>query len=360
MNERNRILLRTVPFLAIGLLVFVAYLVLFVNIDEMIQVIRNTDLIIYSSSAVMLFIGTIFFTLTWQYLLFPLSVRISMKKAFAFVLVGVFADLVIPAESVSGEIVRTYLVSNEPDVNPGKVVASLVGQRIMGTVTTTVTLFISFLGLLALDFAISGLMLQILAVITILSAFAFVFLMVLCVKEKWTERLVIKLMHFIGKISRGRLKLERFQARIIDAMRAFYESMRVFSSKPKTLVLPAVFNVSSWISSFLVVFLVFISIGYLEANLTVFLLKIAVVYTLLVAIKSIPLGVPAEVGLPEIIMTTMFTLLGIPPSISAAATFLTRILTVWVNLFVGFAAVQWLGVTSLMRSGIFGKAKNQI
>lgn len=283
-----------------------------------------------------------------------------MKKAFVFVLVGVFADLIIPAESVSGEIVKTYLVSSESDVNPGKVVASLVGQRIMGTITTTVILFIGFLGLLALNFAISGLMLQILTVITILSAFAFVFLVVLCVKEKWTEGLVIRLMHFIGKISRGRFKLERFQARVIDAMRAFYESMRVFSSKPKRLVLPAVFNVSSWISSFLVVFLVFISIGYLETNLTVFLLKIVVVYTLLVAIKSIPLGVPAEVGLPEIVMTTMFTLLGIPPSISAAATFLTRILTVWVNLFVGFAAVQWLGATSLMRSGVFGKAKNQV
>ncbi|MCW3981364.1 MAG: flippase-like domain-containing protein [Candidatus Bathyarchaeota archaeon] len=360
MKERNTILLRTVPFLAIGLLIFVAYLVLFVNIDEMVHVIRNTDVIIYLSSAVMLFIGTIFFTLTWQYLLFPLSVKIPMKKAFVFVLVGVFADLIIPAESVSGEIVKTYLVSNELDVNPGKVVASLVGQRIMGTVTTTVILFIGFLGLLALNFAISELMLQILTVITILSAFAFVFLVVLCVKEKWTEGLVIRLMHFIGKISRGRFKLERFQARIVDAMRAFYESMRVFSSKPKRLVLPAVFNVSSWISSFLVVFLVFVSIGYLETNLTVFLLKIVVVYTLLVAIKSIPLGVPAEVGLPEIVMTTMFTLLGIPPSISAAATFLTRILTVWVNLFVGFAAVQWLGATSLMRSGVFGKAKNQV
>lgn len=360
MKERNIILLRTVPFLAIGLLIFVAYLVLFVNIDEMVHVIRNTDVVIYLSSAVMLFIGTIFFTLTWQYLLFPLSVKIPMKKAFVFVLVGVFADLIIPAESVSGEIVKTYLVSNESDVNPGKVVASLVGQRIMGTITTTVILFIGFLGLLALNFAISGLMLQILTVITILSAFAFVFLVVLCVKEKWTEGLVIRLMHFIGKISRGRFKLERFQARVIDAMRAFYESMRVFSSKPKRLVLPAVFNVSSWISSFLVVFLVFISIGYLETNLTVFLLKIVVVYTLLVAIKSIPLGVPAEVGLPEIVMTTMFTLLGIPPSISAAATFLTRILTVWVNLFVGFAAVQWLGATSLMRSGVFGKAKNQV
>jgi len=360
MNERRRILLRTIPFLVIGILAFIAYLVIFVDIQEMIHIIRSVNLPIYLSAALMLFLGTTFFTLTWQHLMLLLSVRIPLKRAFVFVLIGIFADLLIPAESVSGEIVKTYLVSNDTDVNPGQVIASLVGQRIMGTIATTTVLFLAFLGLLTLDFTISGLMLQILGVIAILSAFASIFLIILCVKEKWTEKLVIKVLHFAERVSRGRFQLERFQSSIIKAMRAFYESLRIFSLEPRKLLLPVLFHVFSSLSRFIVVFLVFVSIGYVESNLPAFLLKIVVVYTLLIAIKSIPIGIPAEVGLPDIIMTTLLNLFGIPQSISAAATFLTRILTVWLNLFAGFAAVQWLGVKSLMETGVFGKAKNKV
>jgi uncharacterized protein (TIRG00374 family) len=360
MNERRRILLRTIPFLAIGLLVFIVYLVIFVDIQEMLHIIRNVNIAVYLSATLILFVGITFFTLTWQHLLLLLSVRIPFRKAFIFVLIGTFADLLVPAESVSGEIVKTYLVSKEPDVNPGQVVASLVGQRIMGTIATTTVLFLSFLGLLALDLTISGLMLQILLVVAILSAFAFIFLVTLCVKEKWTEKLVIKVLHFVERVTRGRFQLERFESSIIKTMRAFYKSLRTFGSKPRKLVLPVLFHVFSSLSRFIVVFLVFVSIGYIETNLPAFLLKIVVVYTLLVSIKSIPIGIPAEVGLPDIIMTTLLGLFGIPQSISAAVTFLTRILTVWLNLFVGFAAVQWLGVKSLMETGVFGKTKNEI
>jgi len=100
--------------------------------------------------------------------------------------------------------------------------------------------------------------------------------------------------------------------------------------------------------------------GYLEPNIPVLLLKAAVVYALLVAVKSIPIGVPAEVGLPDIIITTLFILFGVRPDISAAATVLTRILTVWLNFFIGLVAVQWFGVKSLMESGVFGKKKNKV
>ena len=55
-----------------------------------------------------------------------------------------------------------------------------------------------------------------------------------------------------------------------------------------------------------------------------------------------------------------FMLFGIPPDVSAAVTVLTRILTVWLRFFIGFAAVQWLGVRGLMESGVFGKAKNEV
>ena len=360
MSERYRVLLRTVPFLTIGLLIFILYLVLFVDISEMIIVIQSANMLIYSLAASSLILATFLFALTWHYLLLPLSVKIPLRKTFAYVWIGVFTDLLIPAESLSGEIAKTYMMSREPNVNSGKVIASLVSQRILGTIVTTAILFTGFIALLTLNFSISSLMVQILVLMTAVSAVAFGFLVMVCVKQKWTERLVIAVVRFAERLSRGRFKLEQLRDRITDALRVFYESLRIFGSNPIKLLPAIIFNVLSWLFSIAIVFLVFASIGYLEPNISILLLEVAVVYTLLVAIKSIPIGVPAEVGLPDIAMATLFILFGIPPDVSAAATILTRMLTVWLSFFIGFVAVQWFGVKSLMESGVFGRTKDKV
>ena len=75
---------------------------------------------------------------------------------------------------------------------------------------------------------------------------------------------------------------------------------------------------------------------------------ILVVYSLSMSMQTIPLGIPAEVGFAEIVMTSLYTLLGVAPTISAAATILVRSLTVWLRLLIGYGVVQWLGVKILM------------
>ncbi len=61
----------------------------------------------------------------------PLATVITFQKAFMYSLVSNFIDLLVPAESVSGEISRIYFVSRD-GVNTGKAVASIVTQRILG------------------------------------------------------------------------------------------------------------------------------------------------------------------------------------------------------------------------------------
>jgi uncharacterized protein (TIRG00374 family) len=69
---------------------------------------------------------------------------------------------------------------------------------------------------------------------------------------------------------------------------------------------------------------------------------ILITATIVLAVKSVPIGVPFEVGLPEITMTTLYVGLGVPGDISATATILSRIITLWFRFFVGFIAQQWL------------------
>ena len=360
MNNNQKLILTTLPFLILGLLIFAAYLIFFVNIPEMIVIIQNVNVFIYSMAVLALILEVFLFTLTWQYLLAPLSVKVPLRKTFTFVWVGIFTDLLIPAESISGEIARGFLMSKESKGDSGKVIASLVSHRILGTTTITATLFLGFLMLIFLGHTMSSFLLQIFALISFACVVAFTFLTLICVKRGFTERLIGGILSLVERISRGRFKVAKFQGRIVGALESFYKSLRTFRSEPTKLVLPVLFYVLAWICSISIILLVLISIGYLEANIPILLIKVAVVNTLLVAIKSVPIGVPAEVGIPDIALTTLLSLFGIPLDISAAATLLTRFLTVWLSFLIGFVAVQWVGVKTLMESGVFGKTKNKI
>lgn len=70
------------------------------------------------------------------------------------------------------------------------------------------------------------------------------------------------------------------------------------------------------------------------------------------AIQHIPLGVPGEVGLTEIVMSSLYSTLlgGQYLAVSASATLLIRILTVWIRFVVGYILfVKWMGTKFLAK-----------
>jgi hypothetical protein len=97
-----------------------------------------------------------------------------------------------------------------------------------------------------------------------------------------------------------------------------------------------------------VFYLTFLSMGYPQISWS----AILVITAIFMAVKSIPVGVPFEVGLPEITLTTLLYFFVrqwagtdlFAWEISATATILMRLLTLWLRFFIGFAAQQWIGI----------------
>jgi len=56
------------------------------------------------------------------------------------------------------------------------------------------------------------------------------------------------------------------------------------------------------------------------------------------------------VGVVEIVMTSLYGLLGVEAGIAAAATVLIRLLTVWLRIIIGFVAVQWIDLKDLAKN----------
>jgi uncharacterized membrane protein YbhN (UPF0104 family) len=91
--EKRKTLTRTIPLLLIGLLIFVAYLYFFVDIPEMLITIQQIDIFYYSLAVAVLLLNMVAYSLTWQYLLHPLSMKVSFKKTLLITWVGTFVHI---------------------------------------------------------------------------------------------------------------------------------------------------------------------------------------------------------------------------------------------------------------------------
>ena len=354
MPKRKTLLYRTVPFLIIGLLAFVLYLVFFVNIDEMIATIKQTNVPIYLISAVATVLEVGLFSSAWHYFLKPLSATLPFKRAFMYVWASSFIDLLIPAESVSGEISRIYFITHD-GIDTGKAVASVVTQRILGTFLIVGTLISGALYLLIFQIPFPSLVQSLIYFVIAASAIFLCLISVVWFKENWTQKLIDKIIVFAERITRGRWNLNAWRDKARKDTKTFYESIHSFGANPKKLFFPILFLTLSWFFSILVHYLVFAAIGYI-LNWAILI----VVYSLVITVKSIPVGIPWEFGVTEIAMATLFGAFGVPLSISVAATVLIRIVTDFFRFVVGFGAFQWIGIKTLTESETLVEQKNEI
>ena len=333
---------QTFLLLALGLAAFFIYLYIFnVDIPTIIATAQRVDLSIYSMAVIFLIFDTFFYSLSWYLLLNFLSVKLSIMKSFLYVWYGTFVDIAIPAESISADVTKVYLVTREHNGTSGKVVASLVIQRLMGMGINILSLLLG-ITLLLMERPVSGLVLNLSLFLAGTSTFFLILLIFLCFREKWTLKIIDAVIRFLNYISRGRWKLTKVRGEVVKAAKIFHDSIKEFGHAPKTLFASVSFGVISWFLSIGIAYLVFLSMNF-QVQWSVIILT----HSIISAIHGIPLGIPFEAGLPEITMTTIYVVSGISPDISATATILTRILTVWLRFFIGFGVQQGLEIKAI-------------
>jgi uncharacterized protein (TIRG00374 family) len=336
---------RGILFLLIGLSIFLVYLYFFggkTGIADIAAKLQTANLSYYSLAFISIILSMLFSSLTWHRLLNILSIRATFRKAFLYVWIGTFVDLLIPMESVSGEVSKAYLMSKNSNVNSGKVVASILSHRILSMTITLGGLIISSV-FFVLKYNPPELILYFIITIASCTALSIVLLAYLSVRKQTTRKIVNWVINLAARISRGRLELTSLRSKAQKMLKAFHQGIGILTRNPKALAGPVVFSIASWSLHVLVYLLVFTSIGF-EISLS----AIIIVYSITVSLQTIPLGIPGEVGFMEFIMTTLYTLLGVPFVVSAAATVLTRVVTLWFKIIIGYAAVQWIGINVLM------------
>jgi len=345
MTDELRFPKRTgVLLLMVGLFVFLLYLYFFVPFrgpEGFLATIQQASPFYYSLAFICLLLTVAFYSLTWHNLLKLLSVKTSFLKAFQFIWIGTFVDLLVPAESVSGDVSRIYLMSKESGENAGKVVASVIGHRIVSGLVIFVGFLIGSVYFI-LKYSPPSLVQGAIVIMLVVTIASQSLLFYLSTRRHATEKLVNWIINLFTRLSRGRWHFDRLRKSAEKMLTAFHDGIETFGQRPKMLVLPVFFAGVAWFFDLLIVALVFFSLG--SFGVTISFSLIVIVYSIGVGLQVVPIGIPAEAGFYEIIMTSVYTFFGVPIGVSAVATVLTRVLTMWVKLLIGGIAVQWLGI----------------
>jgi uncharacterized protein (TIRG00374 family) len=354
-SPKPKITRKTVIFPILGLAAFFLYIYLFqVDIPAIIDTARRANLLFYGLAAVVSLVEIFFFSLSWRVLVNFLMIKLSVMRSYLFVWYGNFVDIIIPAESVSGEAMRVYLITKEQgNQTCGRVLASLVTHRVLGMSMNVAVLVLGMI-LLFTETQIDPLIFNLILFLTLGISVVLFLILLFSFKEQWILRIIDWLVRAGKFLSRGRWRgqLTKIKEDAFRIAGSFHDSMKDFQSNPKALFLSVLYLAVTWFFSLSIPFLVFVSLGH-TVSWSIILITSAIV----LAVKSIPLGVPFEVGLPEITMTTMYTSMGVPAGLSATATILTRLLTLWLRFFVGFLAQQWLELRPILNPAQKGTNK---
>lgn len=337
---------KSVVFPLLGLVGFFIYIYFFhVDILGILSKAKDADPIIYLIAIAFGMLEVFFFTISWRVLTNYLKIKISVLRAYLYVWYGIYVDTIVPAQSISGEVTRTYLCTRDKCGPFGKVVASLYMHRLLGMALNVVALIA---GIVLLTFGGNVNPIVFNAIIFVAAAIVGIIslMIVLGFKQQWTLKVINFVTNLAHKISFGKLKLSNLKDQAVEVTGHFHDSMKEFRHNPKALGGSIFYLIISWILSLSVPYLVFMSLGH-----PVTWSIIIVTSAIFLAVKAIPIGIPFEVGLPEAVMTTLYISMGINPALAATATILVRIITLWFRFFLGLASQQWLELKPAIPAG---------
>ena len=133
----------------VGLVLFLAYLQFVVKFDSLIQLLTSLDFAQYSlyfSLAILSLLLMIFFdSLIFYYLLQGLQVKIKLARMVLYNWIGNFVEMVVPCETVCGEVTRIFLIQKDTKSNIGLSAAPVISSRLISTVIYTVGLVVGLI-----------------------------------------------------------------------------------------------------------------------------------------------------------------------------------------------------------------------
>ncbi len=328
---------KTIGLLAFSILIL-AIMLWFVGIDQVIDALKVANIGIIALAIGAQVFTYFLYTLRWQILNQIADMDVSIKKLLPMVLVGLAVNNITPSGRGGGEPIRAYIMAKQCNYHMEDTFATVVADRALDTFPFVVLAAITIAAMaLYFDFDLWLLVVMVLAVIAIVAIL--IVLIYMCINPEFGKRVdgwIIGLVRRFYK--KNTIELEE---QIHSAIFGFQETMKMLISNKKGLYYTIPLSFLIWFFEIFRVYLVFLAFG---ANVNI--IVIGEVFIVACLVGMIPL-LPGGLGAVDGLMIIFYSAAGVPPSVSAAATVIERLISFWMATILGLVILPYYGSSVL-------------
>jgi len=316
---------KSTALVLLGLGIYLAYL-RWLGFGQVAESLDNVNPMLFFAALLLSLLMVAFNALSWRRVAEELDYGASFKDLFLIYLSSIFMNNLIPSGSFSGETARVYFLSKIDGASRFDAsFASVAASRIITAVPFILGMT---LGLAYLIFRcqVPSWVLNTCFVMMIFAVSVVVAFVGICFEERWLQRMV--------NLTIG--PLERIVHRDLDrelcsgAVFGFQRSMHLLRHKNGAMLVSLIWAFAGWLCLEMVAFAAFRSLGF-----EVSLFAIFAVYSVIIVFQALPLVLPGGIGLVEILMTAIFSAVGISIYDAAAVTILIRLVQLWFLALLG-------------------------
>ena len=324
---------RSTALVVLGLFGYFAYL-RHLGLGEVSASLAQVNLAVFGLAFLLSLLDIVFNALSWKTLVRELDYGISLLDVFLIYMSSIFLNNLIPSGSVSGETARLYFLSKiAGNARLDSSTASVAATRIITAIPFVLGMSAG-LAYLVLWYEVPSWALT--------TCFSMIFLMVsvgalfvgVCFSESWLSGAVNVVIDQVESLFKRSVNRSFYSS----ITRSFQQSMLLLlRNKNRPLVISSFWAFSGWLSLNLVAFATFRSLG-----VEVPIFAIFAVYSVIMVFQNLPLILPGGVGIVEILMTALFTAVGVSLHDAAAVTILARVAQLWFHTFLGGVCTVYL------------------
>jgi len=313
----------------LGYVALLFFLFFFVDVGRLFSVLGSINLGIYALALVSVIVSLLFHTLVWFQLLNSVQVKLGFRRTYVLYWVGVFVDNLIPG-GWSGDLFKAYLLSRDPNLDSGKVVASVVAKNVYEAIFNLGSMILGLVVLfLNYNLTDNGILLTIGGIMVLLTL-PLVVLLVISFNPAGAKKVLRAIVRLVSRIGRKRWDLTKFQASMENTLEEYHSGMMILLENPRMLVKPMLLSFVAWGFELVTLLLVFASLGQ------------PIPVDKVIIVRSIAGNVEAQgyafAGYAQIITIALYSALLIDPALSASVALLGGLVIFWLKTGISYAA----------------------
>ncbi len=326
---------KTLILLSIGIIILVG-MILFIGPGKIENALKIANLWYLTLALLIQFVIYGLWTQRWSINVKSVNIHIKKLHLFPMLMVGLAVNNLTPSARGGGEPIRGYILSKYSDTTFEKSFATVIADRGLDTFPFMVLATISIIfAVLYLNLPTSVIYILIIAVILLLVVFSIAVYM--SFNLEFGKKVSLWIARLIKKFSKKeRSKLEE---NAIKAVQGFQNSIKTMVKDRNVLMYGLPISFLIWILEILRVYIVFSAFG-----MDVSFIVIAEVFIISSMLGLIPL-IPGGLGAVDGVMILLFSAAGVPPTISAAATIVERLISFWMTSIIGAVMLPYFGTS---------------